>query len=247
MKNNFLIAIFVLLLTTTFAQKSIQGKIVVKDGISSGILVLNLVSEKETISKIDGTFSIEVKIDDLLVFQSESLEYYRKSIDEDDFKNGYINIEMIKKPIQLEEIKIFNYSRINAVSMGILSKPAKSYTPAERKLKTATSFDPQFNIGTMAGFGLSLDPIFNAISGRTKMLKRFVAVEKVQLRIKRLENWFSNEYFINNLQIKETNLKSFVFYAAEDQKVINGIALKNKIRTSFALIETAKQYNAINH
>ena len=92
---------------------------------------------------------------------------------------------------------------------------------------------------------MSLDPLFNAITGRTKMLKKFVAIESVQLRVKRLENWFSTAYLINDLSINENLVKGFLFYAAEDAKVIDGLRNKNQFLTSFALIDVAKRYNAL--
>ena len=245
MKNSFLIFVLVINFANAQTSKLLSGKIVVKDGNRNGVLVLNLVTEKETISDFNGNFTIEAKVDDLLVFQNSYLEYLRISIDEADYEKGIIIVEMIKKNIQLDEIKIFNYSRINAVSMGILSKPAKVYTPAQRKLKTANSLDPYFNVGSMAGFGMSLDPLFNAITGRTKMLKKFVAIESVQLRVKRLENWFSTAYLINDLSINENLVKGFLFYAAEDAKVIDGLRNKNQFLTSFTLIDVAKRYNAL--
>jgi hypothetical protein len=96
----------------------------------------------------------------------------------------------------------------------------------------------------MAGFGLSLDPLLNAISGRTKMLKKFVAVERVGLRVQRLETWFDNDYLLQNLKIREDLLMGFLFYAAEDAKVIEGLNNKNKFLTSFALIEVAQKFNS---
>lgn len=245
MKNNFLVLVLVINFANAQTSKLLSGKIVVKDGNRNGVLVLNLVTEKEAISDFNGNFKIEAKVDDLLVFQNSNLEYLRKSIDETDFENEFIIVEMTKKNIQLDEIKIFNYSRMNAVSMGILSAPAKIYTPAQRKLKTATSLDPYFNAGSMAGFGMSLDPFFNAITGRTKMLKKFVAIESVQLRVQRLEQWFSDDYLINVLKINEKLLKGFLFYASEDARVIAGLRNKNQFLTSFALIDVAKHYNAL--
>lgn len=243
MKNSFLMLILVINFANAQNSKVLSGKIIVKDGSPSGVLVLNLVTEKETLSNFEGQFKIEGKVDDLLVFQISNLEYQRKSIDEVDFEKGFMVVEMTKKNIQLDEIKIFNYSRMNAVSMGILATAAKTYTPAQRKLKTATSLDPSFNIGTMAGFSMSLDPLLNAITGRTKMLKKFVAIESVQLRVVRLEHWFSNDYLINDLKINENLLKGFLFYASEDAQVINGLRSKNQFLTSFALIDVAKRYN----
>ena len=77
---------------------------------------------------------------------------------------------MTSKITQLDEVKV-QKSNIDAVSLGILTKPGKVYTPAERRLKTATGLYASANAGTMMGGSVGLDPLINWISGRTALLK----------------------------------------------------------------------------
>jgi hypothetical protein len=49
---------------------------------------------------------------------------------------------------QLDEVVIRRYNNINAVSLGIIPNQ-KSYTPAERKLRTAGDFKPIMLLGLM--------------------------------------------------------------------------------------------------
>ena len=125
------------LLLFSQTEKAISGQLICKDGILQGITILNLVTEKEAISNFDGKFIIFAKVDDLLVIQSNNFEYERKIIDDNDIKDGKIAINLTKKIEQLEEVKIIKYFNINAVSLGILSKPAKVYTTAARRMYTA--------------------------------------------------------------------------------------------------------------
>jgi hypothetical protein len=52
---------------------------------------------------------------------------------------------------QLDEVVIRRYNNINAVSLGIIPANQKSYTPAERKLRTAGDFKPIMLLG-LIGF-----------------------------------------------------------------------------------------------
>ena len=246
MKIKIFLIVILLLKLNVYAQnsKKIAGKIIVKEGFISNVLVLNLKTEQETKSDANGSFTIDAQLDDLIVFQSGSLEYLRHSIDNTDFEKEFFEITMTAKPIQLEEVKIFDYSGINAVSMGILSRPAKVYTPAERKLQTATRLYPSLYAGAIAGGSIGLDPLINAITGRTKMLKKFVAMESVQIRVSKLQNWFSDEYAMQTLKISEFRVKGFWFYAAEDAAIIEALQLKNKFLASFALGQVAEKYNS---
>jgi len=230
--KQIILFVFMLFSVVTFSQsgKTISGQLICKDAVLQGITILNLVTEKETISDFNGRFSIIAKIDELLVIQSANFEYARKIIDEDDFKNGTISINLIKKIEQLEEVKIVNYNNINAVDLGILQTAAKTYTPAERKLRTATGKFPETDI------------LINAISGRTKMLKRYVAYEKIEIQSNKLSDMFMDEYFIKNLQIPEDKIKAFQNYAAEYESIIEPLRQRNKFLVSYALVPLAKQY-----
>ena len=222
---------FLLVFNFSFSQveKKISGQLICKDAVLQGITILNLVTEKEAISDFEGKFFINAKVDDLLVIQSNSFEYERKSIDANDVKSGEIKIALTKKVEQLEEVKIINYSNINAVSLGILSKPAKTYTTAERRLYTAQS-------GGLVG------SIINHFTGRTKMLKRYVAFEKIELRANKLSDMFMDEYFLKTLKIPENKIKAFQIFAAEDASVIEPLKQKNKFLVSYALTSLAQQY-----
>ncbi len=246
-KSIFLTALVFCTAANVFSQpeKNIIGKIICAEMIPQGIKILNLVSEKETVSDLQGKFIIMAKPDDLLVFSSNNFDYMRKIVDDDDYKNGTITVTVTPKITQLEEVQINTYPNINAVSLGILSKPAKSYTPAERKLRTASKMYPVLGVGTMMGFSMGLDPVFNAISGRTKMLKKFVISEKAQLKVEKIANMFSDEYYINQLKIKENLVRGFLYYAIEDKDVAEALSQKNKFLVSFALVKVAENFNKL--
>src|SRR5436190_12533757 len=104
------IFLIILSLLSQFAfcqnEKWIHGKIIVKDATPKGVHIINLVNEKETVSDIRGEFDIEAKIDDLLIFPSDNLDYQRKIIEKEDYNRASITIEMTSKTIQLDEVTI---------------------------------------------------------------------------------------------------------------------------------------------
>ncbi|MCY1217178.1 hypothetical protein D9M72_290800 [compost metagenome] len=145
---------------------------------------------------------------------------------------------MVPKTNQLDEVVITEYSNINAVDLGILSKPAKVYTPAERKLKTATDLNLSIGFGAI----FSLDPIINAISGRTKNLKNQLKVERKELLIKRFQELYEDDYLINTLKIPSENVKGFQYYAIENAQFIKELNNKNKQMMNFLLGQLATKY-----
>lgn len=238
--KEFLLILFLALSQMTFAQtvseKLIHGKIVVESGNLSGVSVINLVNEKSAVTDNNDDFYILAKAEDLLVFSSVNLEYYRRIIEEKDLKADVLIIKMTAKITKLKEVIVNKHPEINAVSLGISPKGVKKYTPAERKLATASSM--KFN-------PMGFDPLINLLSGRTAMLKKELEVEKKEQLLSRIGTLFDAEYYIKTLKIPVDYIKGFQYYCIEDEKFANSLYSKNKTMSRFLIVPLAEKYNKI--
>ena len=212
-------------------EKLIHGKIVVESGNVGGVTIINLVNEKTTVSDGNGDFFILAKADDLLVFSSMNLEYYRRIIEDEDLKAEVLTIKMTAKITELEEVIVNKHPEINAVSLGISAKGIKQYTPAERKLYTANS--------------TPVDALLNLMSGRTAMLKKGIEVEKKEHLLAKINILFENDYYTNTLKIPTDYIKGFQYYCVDDEKFATSLRSKNKTMAMFLIVPLAVKYNEI--
>jgi hypothetical protein len=212
-------------------EKLLHGKIVVESGNVGGVTVINLVNEKTAISDGNGDFFILAKAEDLLVFTSVNLEYYRRIIEEEDLKPDVLNIKMTAKITELEEVIVNKHTEINAVSLGISAKGIKHYTPAERRLFTANS--------------TPVDALLNLMSGRTAMLKKGIEVEKKEYLLAKIDVLFEDDYYVNTLKIPTDYVKGFQYYCVEDEKFATSLRSKNKTMAMFLIVPLAEKYNEI--
>jgi hypothetical protein len=208
-------------------EKLLQGIIAADDALLSGIDIVNLGNEKVTVTNSKGEFSILAKADDILVFSSKSLEMRRVLIDEDDLKSGTINVNMYPKINELNEV-IVKKSPIEGVS---IIPGQKQYTPAERKLHTATS-------------GI-LDAPISWMSGRTAMLKKEVAVERKERLLDKIGILYEDKYYIETLKIPEIYIDDFQRYIIEDKEFTAALKVKNRTMMLFLISKLAVNYNAI--
>jgi hypothetical protein len=215
----------------TAGEKIIHGKIIVESSNAAGVSVINLVNEKSTKSDSNGEFFILAKADDLLVFSSLNLEYHRRIIEEEDLKLDVIIIKMTTKITQLEEVVVNKNPEINAVSLGISPKGIKKYTPAERRLYTATSGP--------------VDILLNIMSGRKTMLKKEIEVEKKERLILLFSSLFDDAFFTQTLKIPADYIKGFQYYCVEDKKFAEELLTKNKTKIEFLIVPLAVKYNEI--
>ena len=228
----------------TAGEKLIHGKIIVESSNAAGVSVINLVNEKSTKSDSNGEFFILAKADDLLVFSSLNLEYHRRIIEEEDLKSDVIIIKMTAKIIELEEVIVNKHPEINAVSLGISPKGIKKYTPAERRLKTAGDFKP-IHLLQILGGSMPVDPLLNAISGRTAMLKRELEIEKKERVLLLFNSLLAETYFSNTLKIPSDYIKGFEYYCIEDGKISEALRSKNKTKIEFLIVPLATKYKEI--
>lgn len=248
MKSKITLLIVGLFTQIIFAQiageKLIHGKITAESGSVAGVNIVNLVNEKSTISDGNGEFFILAKADDLLVFTSVNLEYHRRIIDENDLKEEILTIRMTVKTTELDEVVVNKFPKINAVDLGISPKGIKHRTQMERKLYTTGDFKPIHLLGLLGG-SLNVDPILNAINGRTALTKKWIELENKVASFEKTNDLFDDDYYINTLKIPAEYIKGFQYYIVENEKFISVLKSKNKTDIEFLMIELAEKYNKI--
>lgn len=226
--------LFLLCTSMFWAQntKVLNGKVMADSKALKDINVINLQSHKEAVTDKSGSFTISAKAGDTLSLTSIQLQPKKIVVEKEDFDYMPFLIKMQAQVTLLKEV-VVEQSDIDAVSLGIVPYKVRIYTPAERKYYTATT-----------GSGLvSVDAIINAISGKTKELKKNIVIEGIQKVQSKLLAMFDESYFINELKIPSDYVNGFVVYAAENDKITNAVSTKNKTLVKFLLGELAVDYN----
>lgn len=227
--------LFILVTNAILAQESVKtklnGKITANTIDLEGVYVINLRTEKSSITDNDGFFSITANPGDTLLFSSLNLKRIQICLEQNDFKNVYFNVKMETNINQLNEVIIRRYDNINAVALGISPSGMLHRTQEERKLYTATS---------TAG-----DALLNFMTGRTAMIKKEIQVEKKLYYIELIDNMFALDHFINDFKIPADYVKGFKYYMVENDKFTIILKQKNKTTIDFLMGELANKYKEI--
>ena len=209
-------------------RKALQGRVVTGDLAVPDVYVINKATALETKTDAQGNFTIQAKAGDLLVVYSTKTQVRQFAVSEASFAEVPYVVSVNYNAYELEEV-VVEGSTINSVSLGIVPKDQKQYTAAEKKLFTAED-------GT--------DAIFNAISGRSKMLKKAVETEKKAGVIEYLNGLYTDEEIIEEFKIPAENVQGFLFYAAENKNIIETIKGDNPSLVKLKLIDISIQYLA---
>ncbi len=89
---------------------------------------------------------------------------------------------------------------------------------------------------------MDLDALINQISGRTKMLKKELIVERKEILQEKTLEYFNKDYMVNTLLIPEDYVDGFVFYTVENEPYSDAMRLKNITQATFLMHQLAVEY-----
>lgn len=227
-----------LLSTGLFAQrKDLKGQLKATGDVE-GIHILNKTAVKFTVSKEDGTFEILAKTSDTLTISGLKYEIKTVIITKEMFASGKLEIQLTEKVNELDEVLVGDVftgslesdmenldakTEVNFYDLGIPGYTGKPLTQNERKLHDADagkSFSPT---------SINVHKLLNKISGRTKKLKKIVALDSKNECLKRARGEY--ESIIFEKDSLADNLKNeFFFFCDEDPKFTAICKEKNDLK-----------------
>ncbi len=227
MPRNKFICIFLVLFCSTlsaqnFFSKNLEGRVYSKDGDVAATHVQNLTTNKATITDIDGFFTIQVHLNDTLLFSAVQLKKKQIVITSEIEHQKILQVlledavneldEVIVRPYNLtgnidQDIDIIKTEAIvTAHTIGLPNAYARVPSKAERELFEATT----------GGGILPLNPILNGISGRTKMLKKRLARNNLYERTQRVKAFYNDSLFSTQLKIPKDKVDDFLYFCEID-------------------------------
>jgi hypothetical protein len=188
---------------------------------------------------IDGKFEIVAKAGDTLNFSSAELIARAIVLTSEDL-TSFLRVEMSFAVLPLKEITVYDTGKYNALSLGIIRKEIKTRSPAERRLYTAGEFKPIQLLGILGG-SLPVDPIINAINGKTKKLKQEVVIEKKESNVIFLQENYT-DYMLLVLKVPEDRLQAFIYFVVESAQMQDMSSAKNGELIKFRLADLYTEF-----
>lgn len=195
------------------------GKVISDDNVEN-VHVLNTTSRHFTITNSEGKFKMRVKLKDTLTFIS--LQHIQKQvvITQEHIASKKVTVLLQERINELNEVvlgkiltgdlgsdvKTFEEKpALNFYDVGIPGYKGKPKTQSERRLNEAT---------TGAGI-VPLNPILNAISGRTKKLKKRVRLEAIDELLDQIISSLADD-FLSLYPLAPERQMDFFYFCSED-------------------------------
>ena len=199
-------------------SQTISGVVVSEeDHPISKVLIVNMSSNQKVYTDNFGNFSIAGKMGDELRFAKEKYKGERIKIN-----NDLLKVILQQLPQEIEEVKIINKRLAESQEeklrkdIGLPKGPEK---PREKPADLADDFlriPPKVNIQN----------IYDAISGKSRRLKRLYKYEDLQEGLAWIQNNIDLEYFAE-AGISPEKFNDFLMFSLKDEKVLMYMKAKN--------------------
>ena len=235
--------LFPLLLLSKIAAQTFSGTLFMRDKSNfylNQIYVTNLNEQKTYLTNYNGEFKIPAKEGDIIRFTSIVSE--RKDIKLNkqilENTNNLIELEVAYKEIQ--EIVLNRFK-----PTGNLRRDVKSLDSKKSALEVAkivglpapkgNGQPPITPVASLAngGFNLSLDGLFDVISGDAKKKKRLYEYEKMESSIKNIKNYLGEEYF-TRLKVPKDLIDNFLqfVYTSDNLNIYTEVSNYDAVKIS---------------
>lgn len=217
-------------------ERIIKGKILNDSLESSVIHIINLTQKTGTLSSVEGEFGILAKENDTLLFSSLLYIPQKVTVSSSVYKNGFLNVELIKIVNELDQVNISNITlsgdlnrdlstikTLNKYDLGVPLAKKPLPTQAERRMMVEpVTFNP---LGAAANF----DHLINVISGRHALNKQARANQEMETLVGEVRNSFSDEIFMEMMKIPSEEIIVFLFYCAENANLKQQFEQRNQL------------------
>ncbi|ATA93232.1 hypothetical protein CGC54_02190 [Capnocytophaga canimorsus] len=234
MNMKFFLSIGLLFFATQLltAQKlrTVIGKVVVAGKPIENVHIQNLHTQKFTVTDTSGYFSLLVAESQVLQLTHVGLQTVFKTITAQDMVSfaGFV-IEMKPQITELSEVEVSKYQKIDAKELGIIQHEVKKKSFAEKRVYSASS-----------GGGLIIG-LINAVTGRTKMLKK-IALNETNLAIADYIKLNMSDFLKKELKINEEQIDLLAYFVMEKPAFHQAVRNKQNENLRFMLIDAWLEY-----
>ena len=225
-RNSLLLLGLLLISTSLGAQslfsKKLEGRVNSKEGDVSATTVQNISTDRATITDFDGFFQIAANLNDTLVFSAVQFKKQEIIVSREILQQRIFVVYMKDALTELDEVVVTPYNLtgditkdiniiktdavVTSSTLGLPNAYVLPISKAERELYAATA-NPL----------MSFDPLINAITGRTKMLKKRTARNKLYSRTERVKEFYADSLFRTDLNIPETRIDDLLYFCEVDE------------------------------
>lgn len=235
-----------------FFSGPISGKVVQGTRGIADVHVMNISSSTATITNPLGNFAITASVGDSLVFSAIQLERKTIVVNAEIMESQSLVVYMEDRINLLDEVILRPYNLSGELSRDMQNaKKEKVYVASTLGLPNAyvkprTLADRRLFEATTGGGLVPLNPVINAITGRTKYLKKVLETERKYARTERVMAFFPDSIYVSELRIPKNRISDFMYFCEVDAQFSSLVDTRDKLKIWEFLKVKSTAYRANN-
>ena len=181
-------------------------------------LIVNMRTNEKTYSDLQGSFTISAQIGDEIRFAKERYKLAKILITNSDLQT----VRLEKIPQEIEEVRLINKNIAQSQEEGLRTSIGLPKGPEKPREKPVDLKDDFLRIPPI----VSIQNIYNAISGKSRRLKRLYKYEDLQEGLAWIRNNIDYQYFAD-AGIPAEKMNDFLMFALRDERVLMYMKAKN--------------------
>ena len=181
-------------------------------------LIVNMRTNEKTYSDSQGSFTISAQIGDEIRFAKERYKLAKILITNSDQQT----VRLEKIPQEIEEVRLINKNIAQSQEEGLRTSIGLPKGPEKPREKPVDLKDDFLRIPPI----VSIQNIYNAISGKSRRLKRLYKYEDLQEGLAWIRNNIDYQYFAD-AGIPAEKMNDFLMFALRDERVLMYMKAKN--------------------
>ncbi|MGB0836791.1 MAG: hypothetical protein ACPGRE_01735 [Flavobacteriaceae bacterium] len=181
------------------------------DSLIKGAVVRNKTQSKNFISDENGLYQIQAQLGDSIIVSHISYKALHPLIvNQEIISQGSFKVDLTGQYDTLDEVFLFGNENVNSISLGLIDEFPMALSPNERRLRMAGDFKAIHLLGILGG-GINVEALLNKLNGRTKRLKKLVALEQETKVYDQIFMAYS-DYIVQVLKVKKEHLGQFIYF-----------------------------------
>lgn len=230
--------LFIFLNGFSQTEKRISGKVISAEIALSSIDIVNMTTKKVATTDSNGFFTIAATVNDELYFISKELIDRKIVITHNNLNNNLI-VDLTKKPIELEEVKIeqkpFNRFSVSQADMDVIKLEKQISRPVNTSVYTGEIVN-----------GMDFVRIFNGI------VKLFKNKDKGTKRLKSeivfkdyVKEAFQEDFYTKTLELKPEQIFIFIEFCDADANAKTIVQRENILEVGDFLIYKKNEFKKL--
>ena len=222
MMNQLNLLIAFLLIANIYAQDNrilVKGMVLGDSLPIENVHIINISSNRGSLSNKNGEFKISVKENDTLMFSDIQYKIKEIIINNNHIINKKIKVKLDFNTNKLDEIVIFKNKQLTN-PLGLPNADKKPLNQIERKLNYYSQESmPIVILAMLLGQKGGIEDLYNIISGNRKKhrkLKSLMDQDETdafnKIRVEEIRTHFKDDLFLQTLHIPQDNISDYIHY-----------------------------------